>query len=113
MKSQRFPHSAKTKVLLVVLCDYLPIDWLFQIDKMELSAVALMFFFGVLKYYQRSELTTVYIPSLGQLRGSEMTTFNGRSFQAFRGIPYAKPPTGHLRFQVDSQSCYFFDLQVE
>ena len=40
------------------------------------------------------------IPTLGQVRGSEMTSEAGRSFYAFRGIPYAKPPVGELRFSV-------------
>lgn len=40
------------------------------------------------------------IPTLGQVRGSEMTSEAGRSFYAFRGIPYAKPPIGDLRFRV-------------
>ncbi|XP_046452283.1 venom carboxylesterase-6-like [Daphnia pulex] len=38
------------------------------------------------------------IPTLGQVRGSQMTSQAGRSFYAFRGIPYAKPPVGDLRF---------------
>ncbi len=40
------------------------------------------------------------IPTLGQVRGSQMTSQVGRSFYAFRGIPYAKPPVGDLRFSV-------------
>ena len=40
------------------------------------------------------------IPTLGQVRGSQMTSEAGRSFYAFRGIPYAKPPVGELRFRV-------------
>jgi len=35
----------------------------------------------------------------GQARGSFMTTQNGRQFSAFRGIRYAEPPTGQLRFK--------------
>ena len=38
--------------------------------------------------------------SQGQARGSWMTSQNGRRFAAFRGIPYALPPVGQLRFQV-------------
>ncbi len=42
----------------------------------------------------------VTIPSLGQVRGSHMTSAGGRQFFAFRGVPYAKPPIGNLRFKV-------------
>lgn len=36
----------------------------------------------------------------GPLRGKTMTTKTGRDFDAFLGIPYAKPPVGDLRFEV-------------
>ena len=42
----------------------------------------------------------VAIPTLGLVRGSRMSSFNGREFLAFRGIPYAEPPVGELRFKV-------------
>lgn len=37
----------------------------------------------------------------GKLTGSSLKTRNGREFKAFQGIPYGKPPTGDLRFQVN------------
>ena len=37
---------------------------------------------------------------IGQIEGSSMKSSTGREFLAFRGIPYAKPPIGDLRFQV-------------
>ena len=35
----------------------------------------------------------------GRLKGSYMTSSSGRKFAAFRGIPYAEPPIGQLRFR--------------
>ncbi|CAH0552750.1 unnamed protein product [Brassicogethes aeneus] len=37
--------------------------------------------------------------SLGKILGHVKTSFNGRKFAAFEGIPYAKPPVGDLRFE--------------
>ncbi|XP_063224005.1 juvenile hormone esterase-like isoform X2 [Bacillus rossius redtenbacheri] len=34
----------------------------------------------------------------GLVRGSAMTSLRGRRFLAFRGVPYARPPLGDLRF---------------
>lgn len=40
------------------------------------------------------------LPHGGILVGSYIDTANGNQIRAFRGIPYAKPPVGHLRFRV-------------
>lgn len=42
----------------------------------------------------------VDIPTLGRIRGSQMLSSSGRNFLAFRGIRYAQPPVGNLRFRV-------------
>lgn len=47
-------------------------------------------------------VTTKY----GRVRGTTLTTRNGESFLAFRGIPYAKPPIGSLRFKVNKYLIY-------
>ncbi|XP_046639317.1 venom carboxylesterase-6-like isoform X2 [Daphnia pulicaria] len=47
----------------------------------------------------RQERPIVNLPSLGQLRGFVAVTTTGRKFHAFRGIPYALPPVGELRFR--------------
>ncbi|EDW28496.1 GL18918 [Drosophila persimilis] len=36
--------------------------------------------------------------SLGRVQGSTMQSFQGKTIYAFRGIPYAQPPVGQLRF---------------
>jgi hypothetical protein len=38
----------------------------------------------------------------GFIMGSVMKTRLGNDFYAFRGIPYAEPPLGDLRFQVSN-----------
>ncbi|KAK9720297.1 Carboxylesterase family [Popillia japonica] len=35
----------------------------------------------------------------GSVRGRHKTSYNGRQFTAFEGIPFAKPPIGELRFE--------------
>lgn len=36
----------------------------------------------------------------GFLKGKTGTDIKGRTYDAFLGIPYAKPPIGELRFKV-------------
>lgn len=42
------------------------------------------------------EVKTIY----GKIRGSVEKNCEGIDFYAFKGIPYAKPPIGKLRFKV-------------
>jgi carboxylesterase 2 len=42
----------------------------------------------------------VNIPKLGLLLGSQTKSSTGKGIYAFRGIPYAQPPVGELRFKV-------------
>lgn len=40
----------------------------------------------------------------GDIQGSVATSFlDRRTYYSFRGIPYAQPPTGQLRFKVSIQ----------
>lgn len=37
----------------------------------------------------------------GPVKGEkQLTTFENKEFYAYKGIPYAKPPVGSLRFKV-------------
>lgn len=62
--------------------------------------------FGLINAYPDAkavaEISTspMVITPLGNLQGSSMKTKSGKLIYAFRGIPYAKPPVGELRFKV-------------
>ena len=38
--------------------------------------------------------------TLGSIRGSSLVSNSSRHVLSFRGVPYAEPPVGLLRFQV-------------
>lgn len=40
--------------------------------------------------------------SEGVLSGVQEKLPNGENFYAFRGVPYAQPPVGNLRFKVNT-----------
>jgi hypothetical protein len=42
----------------------------------------------------------VVVTPSGAVRGTTMTSRSGRTIYAFRGLRYAKPPVGDLRFKV-------------
>jgi Carboxylesterase type B len=46
----------------------------------------------------------VVITSLGALRGSILTSRLGRQIYSFRGVRFAQPPVGNLRFKVKNDS---------
>lgn len=46
------------------------------------------------------EETLIVETNYGPVRGQKRTSVLGEQFFSFRGIPYAKPPVGELRFKV-------------
>lgn len=48
----------------------------------------------------------------GKLKGSVLKSYNGRDYHAFKGVPYAKPTSGLLRFKVRNtrtlRACFTF-----
>ncbi|XP_060534005.1 juvenile hormone esterase-like [Cylas formicarius] len=46
-----------------------------------------------------SQQPIVVLPN-GTIQGHALTTFTGREYLAFQGVPYAAPPTGTSRFQA-------------
>lgn len=46
--------------------------------------------------------------SQGRIVGVENKLPNGLPFYSFKGIPYAEPPIGNLRFAVSENNCIFF-----
>lgn len=52
--------------------------------------------------------TKVINTEYGKVRGKlDTTLFDNRLFYAFKGIPYAQPPIGDLRFKVISEHISF------
>lgn len=52
----------------------------------------------------------VILTGLGHVRGSVLRSRLGELFYAFRGIRYAKPPVGDLRFKVSCALKRVYDL---
>jgi hypothetical protein len=48
----------------------------------------------------------------GTLRGSVIQSRLGRSIYSFRGVRFAQPPVGDLRFKVRSAMAYFRNLHI-
>lgn len=49
--------------------------------------------------------TTIHETNFGKVRGKKYKIGNNRHVNVFLGIPYAKAPTGDLRFQVNFILC--------
>lgn len=44
----------------------------------------------------------------GNVKGQIQFSRSNRTFYAFKGIPYAKPPVGKLRFKVSLMVSFYF-----
>ena len=64
------------------------------------EVVCFLFEFCVNMESEQNPLIVKY--SSGSVKGSHATTNNGRAILSFRGIPYALPPLGDLRFKRSS-----------
>ena len=62
-----------------------------------LNCLAIQFFVGLSLATVRSDL--VVETHLGKIRGFETATPDNRKVSAWYGVPYARPPTGKLRFR--------------
>lgn len=72
-----------------------------QIRNMLLTNAALIFCLLSLIIYKFKKSEDVVVQTkLGRVKGLSMKTALGKTILAFRGIYYAKPPTGQLRFKV-------------
>ena len=62
-------------------------------------AFAVTFAFAVWKMACSKQPAIIVDTAQGSVRGSKMKSKLGKKIFAFRGIPYAKPPLGELRFR--------------
>lgn len=74
-----------------------------------------LFFFIELLCSETSEASknspVVEIQS-GKIRGTIETGVTGEKYLAYKGIPYAKPPLGDLRFEVSNSCSHHFLIEV-
>ncbi|KAI7815085.1 carboxylesterase [Rhyzopertha dominica] len=64
------------------------------VEKSNLAYMILL----MINVYSASEHPEV-VSVLGTVRGNYRKSYEGRTYSAFEGIPYAKPPIGYLRFK--------------
>lgn len=59
--------------------------------------------------FSEKMLKTIVKTVTGNIRGQILRDIEGNQYLSFRGVPYAKPPVGKLRFKVSS----FFKSQIQ
>lgn len=50
--------------------------------------------------YALGDLGSIITTPQGKVQGTHKESYDGRTYTAFEGIPYAKPPLRELRFEV-------------
>lgn len=65
----------------------------------QLFIFILISFLGLISARTSNELR-ITLPNGSKMIGRQLRSYHGRTIKAFLGIPYAKPPIGHLRFKV-------------
>lgn len=63
------------------------------------AIISVFCLFGLISARTSDELR-ITLPDKSKLIGRTLRSHSGKSIKAFLGIPYAKPPIGHLRFKV-------------
>lgn len=60
-----------------------------------------------------NDATPIVDTEYGKVRGQQrITLFDSKVYYSFRGIPFAQPPVGELRFQVKIKSAINFKLSI-
>nr|AVM18975.1 odorant degrading protein 5 [Holotrichia parallela] len=70
---------------------------------MKVKLVIILLFIATINGKDDLNAPQVEIPN-GLLQGVHEQSYNGRTFSAFEGIPYARPPVGELRFEAPKES---------
>lgn len=96
-------HEINVYYLLLILCgnrnNNLKVEREMFLLNLGATLIFVLMTFGAITFLCEDSNPTAET-SLGQIRGSYLTSASGRKFAAFRGIPYAQPPLGSLRFKV-------------
>ena len=73
-----------------------------NLTKVSVAVIVLVLAFIVNEQLRKRKPETEVIETpAGRIQGSVSTSRDGREYYEFLGIPYAKPPVGELRFEVN------------
>lgn len=70
-----------------------------------MKLIAIILLTGVASCQENDPIVTF---PLGQVVGKVLKSRQGINFYGFRGLPYAEPPVGHLRFKVSCSTLIFY-----